>query len=157
VAGLDGAHSTEFNSDTPHPVIALIAEWQDMDGTLNTRDAESELGGTMRLGAQDCLLEPNTRALDMYGSAEIRERHRHRFEFNNLYMQQLRDAGLMFSGFSADGLVEMIELPDHMWFVACQFHPEFCSTPRDGHPLFTGFVAAARQYSAEEPRAAAQA
>ncbi len=156
-AGLDGAHSTEFESDTRHPVIGLITEWQDTDGTLNTRSEASELGGTMRLGAQDCLLENDTRSREMYGSEKIRERHRHRYEFNNQYLDQLRDAGLVFAGFSADGLVEMIELPDHPWFVACQFHPEFCSTPRDGHPLFTGFVAAARDYSAEEPPAAAQA
>jgi CTP synthase len=157
MAGLNGAHSTEFQPDTPHPVIALITEWQDKDGTLNLRDEGSDLGGTMRLGAQDCLLEPDTRAREMYGTERIRERHRHRYEFNNQYLDKLRNAGLVFAGFSTDGLVEMVELPDHPWFVACQFHPEFCSTPRDGHPLFTGFVAAAREYRAEEPPAAAQA
>ena len=160
-AGLVGAHSTEFQLDTEHPVIGLITEWQDRDGTLNTRDEGSELGGTMRLGAQDCMLEADTRARLMYGADQIRERHRHRYEFNNGYLQQLRDAGMVFSGFSAasssDRLVEMIELPSHPWFVACQFHPEFSSTPREGHPLFTGFVAAAREYRAEESPAAAQA
>lgn len=160
-AGLAGAHSTEFQLDAEHPVIGLITEWQDRDGTLNTRDEGSELGGTMRLGAQDCMLEADTRARSMYGVDQIRERHRHRYEFNNGYLQQLSDAGMVFSGFSAasapDRLVEMIELPDHPWFVACQFHPEFSSTPREGHPLFTGFVAAAREYRAEEPPAAAQA
>jgi CTP synthase len=160
-AGLAGAHSTEFQVDAEHPVIGLITEWQDRDGTLNTRDEGSELGGTMRLGAQDCMLEADTRARSMYGVDQIRERHRHRYEFNNGYLQQLSDAGMVFSGFSAasapDRLVEMIELPDHPWFVACQFHPEFSSTPREGHPLFTGFVAAAREYRAEEPPAAAQA
>jgi CTP synthase len=159
--GLAGAHSTEFQLDAEHPVIGLITEWQDRDGTLNTRDEGSELGGTMRLGAQDCMLEADTRARSMYGVDQIRERHRHRYEFNNGYLQQLSDAGMVFSGFSAasapDRLVEMIELPDHPWFVACQFHPEFSSTPREGHPLFTGFVAAAREYRAEEPPAAAQA
>jgi CTP synthase len=159
--GLAGAHSTEFQVDAEHPVIGLITEWQDRDGTLNTRDEGSELGGTMRLGAQDCMLEADTRARSMYGVDQIRERHRHRYEFNNGYLQQLSDAGMVFSGFSAasapDRLVEMIELPDHPWFVACQFHPEFSSTPREGHPLFTGFVAAAREYRAEEPPAAAQA
>jgi len=160
-AGLAGAHSTEFQLDAGHPVIGLITEWQDRDGTLNTRDEGSELGGTMRLGAQDCMLEADTRARLMYGVDQIRERHRHRYEFNNGYLQQLRDAGMVFSGFSAassaDCLVEMIELPSHPWFVACQFHPEFSSTPREGHPLFTGFVAAAREYRAEESPAAAQA
>ena len=156
-AGLVGAHSTEFQPDTQHPVIGLITEWQDNDGTRKTRSEQSELGGTMRLGAQKCFLEGDTRALQMYGDKEIRERHRHRYEFNNRYLEQLTNAGLVFSGFSADGLVEMIELPEHIWFVACQFHPEFSSTPRDGHPLFTGFVAAAREYSTEEPPAAAQA
>lgn len=160
-AGLAGAHSTEFQLDTEHPVIGLITEWQDRDGTLNTRDEGSELGGTMRLGAQECMLEADTRARLMYGVDQIRERHRHRYEFNNGYLQQLRDAGMVFSGFSAassaDCLVEMIELPSHPWFVACQFHPEFLSTPREGHPLFTGFVAAAREYRAEESPAVAQA
>jgi CTP synthase len=157
VAGLEGAHSTEFETGAAHPVIALITEWQDLDGTTKTRDEGSNLGGTMRLGAQDCLLESGTRAREMYGTSQIRERHRHRYEFNNKYLDQLREAGLVFAGFSKDGLVEMVELPDHIWFVACQFHPEFCSTPRDGHPLFTGFVAAARAYNSEEPPAAAQA
>ncbi|MEC9375494.1 MAG: CTP synthase [Pseudomonadota bacterium] len=147
-AKLQHAHSTEFKSDTPHPVIGLISEWQDIDGSLKTRNADSDLGGTMRLGAQECFLEKNTKAQVMYGCSQIRERHRHRYEFNNNYISELTEAGLVFSGFSADGLVEMIELPEHIWFVACQFHPEFLSTPRDGHPLFTGFVEAASKYNA---------
>ena len=148
VASLDGAHSTEFDLDTPHPVVGLITEWKDMDGTVQERGAETELGGTMRLGAQECNLEGSTRAREMYGEDQIRERHRHRYEFNNHYLDRLRDAGLVFSGISNEGLVEMVELQaaDHPWFVACQFHPEFTSTPRSGHPLFTGFVAAAREH-----------
>jgi CTP synthase len=159
VAGLEGAHSTEFDRQSAHPVIGLITEWQDMDGTLQERGEESDLGGTMRLGAQVCNLEADTRALEMYGDSHIRERHRHRYEFNNGYLDQLKQAGLVFSGFSDQGLVEMIELPVsvHPWFVACQFHPEFTSTPREGHPLFTGFIAAAREYHTQEPPAAARA
>ncbi|MCE7902301.1 MAG: CTP synthase, partial [Gammaproteobacteria bacterium PRO9] len=146
VLGLAGAHSTEFNAQTPHPVIALISEWQDRDGSLQKRDASSSVGGTMRLGAQECRLQAGTLAHDIYGSDVISERHRHRFEFNNNYLDQMSNAGLVFSGFSIDGLVEMIELPDHPWFVACQFHPEFQSNPRDGHPLFSGFIRAARRF-----------
>ena len=149
-AGLTGAHSTEFDPQSPHPVIALISEWQDRDGSLQKRDAGSELGGTMRLGAQECRLQAGTLAYDLYGTEIIRERHRHRFEFNNNYLDRLCNAGLVVSGFSIDGLVEVIELPDHPWFLACQFHPEFQSNPRDGHPLFTGFVRAARGFRAEE-------
>jgi len=157
VAGFEGAHSTEFKSDTPHPVIALITEWEDADGSTQERDEESDLGGTMRLGAQDCLLQEGSRVREMYGSEVVRERHRHRYEFNNNYLQQLTDAGLVFSGRSADGLAEMIELNDHPWFVACQFHPEFTSTPRNGHPLFTGFIAAAREHNEQAVPEAAQA
>ncbi|NND54500.1 MAG: CTP synthase [Gammaproteobacteria bacterium] len=146
VAGLDNAHSTEFVADTPHPVVGLITEWRESDGTVQERDEESELGGTMRLGGQQCNLAEGTMALEMYGEPVIRERHRHRYEFNNRYLDRLREAGLVFSGFSTEDLVEMIELPGHPWFVACQFHPEFTSTPREGHPLFTGFVAAACQH-----------
>jgi len=149
VAGMTGAHSTEFDPATPHPVVGLITEWQDADGTLQERGAESELGGTMRLGAQECMLIAGSRAGELYGVERVRERHRHRYEVNNTYLDRLREAGLEFSGFSADGLVEMIELSGHPWFVACQFHPEFTSTPRAGHPLFTGFVAAARSYAAD--------
>jgi CTP synthase len=157
VLGLKGAHSTEFDQQTPHPVIALISEWQDRDGSVHKRDRDSSMGGTMRLGAQECRLQAGTLAHDLYGTEIIRERHRHRYEFNNNYLDQLSNAGLVFSGFSIDGLVEVVELPDHPWFLACQFHPEFQSNPRDGHPLFTGFVRAARNFRAEELPAAARA
>jgi CTP synthase len=143
--------------DTPYPVVGLITEWRDADGTVQERGAESHLGGTMRLGAQSCDLVSGTRAQALYGAAQIRERHRHRYEFNSTYLDTLQRAGLVFSGFSADKLVEMIELPAtrHPWFLACQFHPEFTSTPRTGHPLFTGFIAAAREYRQQsEPQAA---
>jgi CTP synthase len=150
VAGLEGAHSTEFNRGAPHPVIALISEWQDQKGTVEQRTDRSELGGTMRLGAQEVRLSHGSRAHQIYGSDVIAERHRHRFEFNNRYLQKIMNAGLRFSGFSRDGLVEMIELPSHPFFVASQFHPEFRSTPRDGHPLFTGFIKAARAYHQEQ-------
>jgi CTP synthase len=138
------AHSTEFNRATTHPVIALITEWQDAAQGAQVRDEKSALGGTMRLGAQDVKLAAGSKARDLYGRDVIAERHRHRFEFNNRYMEQYRKAGMNFSGLSADGLVEIVELPAHPWFVATQFHPEFTSTPRDGHPLFTSFVRAAR-------------
>jgi CTP synthase len=157
VLGLAGAHSTEFDPRTPHPVIALISEWQDRDGSLQKRDTASNLGGTMRLGAQECRLQAGTLAYEVYGSDSIQERHRHRYEFNNHYLDAMTAAGLVFSGFSIDGLVEVVELPRHPWFLACQFHPEFRSNPRDGHPLFTGFIGAARQYRAEELPAAARA
>ena len=144
VAGLEGAHSTEFEPGTAHPVIGLITEWQAADGTLEQRDENSDLGGTMRLGAQACKLLEGSHAREIYGEDEIYERHRHRYEFNNHYLEQLKDAGLVISGTSADGsLVEVVELKEHPWFVACQFHPEFTSTPRDGHPLFSNFIAAA--------------
>jgi CTP synthase len=144
VAGLEGAHSTEFDRATPHPVIALITEWRDETGQVERRDEQSDLGGSMRLGGQNCRLEPGSLARRVYGRPQIRERHRHRYEFNNGYLDRLKDAGLRFCGWSLDGrLVEMIELPDHPWFIACQFHPEFTSTPRDGHPLFRGFIEAA--------------
>ena len=157
VAGLEQAHSTEIEKQTPHPVIGLITEWQDSDGSLQQRDAESEFGGTMRLGAQECRLSAGTLARRLYDQDVIRERHRHRYEFNNRYTDQLTKAGLVCSGYSVDGLVEMIELPDHPWFIASQFHPEFTSSPRDGHPLFTGFIQAARQYRLHEAPRAAQA
>ncbi|MDE2089040.1 MAG: CTP synthase [Gammaproteobacteria bacterium] len=143
-AGLAGAHSTEFQPDTPHPVIALITEWQARDGTVERRGPDSVLGGTMRLGGQPCRLVPGTLAHAMYAKDVIVERHRHRYEFNNHYLEALQNAGLVVSGRSLDGaLVEMMELPDHPWFLGCQFHPEFTSTPRDGHPLFSGFIRAA--------------
>ena len=144
VAGLEGAHSTEFVRDTPHPVIALITEWLNPDGTVEQRSENTDLGGTMRLGAQPCKLAKGTISRRLYGKDVIRERHRHRYEFNNGYRQDLEDAGLKVAGTSIDGrLVEIIEIPDHPWFVACQFHPEFTSTPRYGHPLFSGFLEAA--------------
>jgi CTP synthase len=157
VAGMPKAHSTEFDAATPDPVIALITEWQDRDGTTQARSSRSDLGGTMRLGAQDCRIQPGTRAREIYGRDMIRERHRHRYEFNNRYLERLRSAGMVFSGFSIDGLVELIELPAHPWFVACQFHPEFKSNPRDGHPLFLGFIRAARAARAQDLPAAARA
>jgi CTP synthase len=153
--GLNDANSTEFNRATPHPVIALISEWQDAARGAQVRDEAAGKGGTMRLGAQEVLLGAGTRAREIYGKDSIAERHRHRYEFNNNYMERFRTSGLRFSGFSRDGLVEMIELPGHPWFVASQFHPEFTSTPRDGHPLFTSFVRAARAHRAAElPQAA---
>ena len=148
MAGLAGAHSTEFDPDTPHPVIALITEWQDRDGRVEQRDAHSDLGGTMRLGGQECVLEPDSVARQIYGQDRIMERHRHRYEVNNHYLPRLKTAGLKVSGTSAkDKLCEMIELPAHPWFVGCQFHPEFTSTPRHGHPLFKAFVQAALSYA----------
>ncbi|HEX7062537.1 MAG TPA: CTP synthase [Woeseiaceae bacterium] len=146
VAGLSGACSTEFHRDTPHPVIALITEWQTGAGHIEERDESSDLGGSMRLGAQKVFLERGSLVARTYGAIEISERHRHRYEFNNHYRQKLADAGLRFSGVSIDDLVEMIELPDHPWFVASQFHPEFTSSPRDGHPLFKSFITAARAH-----------
>jgi CTP synthase len=157
VAGLAGAHSTEFNRGTQHPVIALISEWQDQKGTVESRDEKSELGGTMRLGAQEVRISHGSLAHAVYGADVIRERHRHRYEFNNRYLQKMMNAGLRFSGFSRDGLVEIIELPDHPFFIASQYHPEFRSTPRDGHPLFTGFVRAARDFRVMQLPAAAGA
>ncbi len=157
VAGLEGAHSTEFNRGTAHPVIALITEWQDQKGTVEARTEQSNLGGTMRLGAQEVRISHGSLAHAIYGADAIRERHRHRFEFNNNYLQRMMNAGLRFSGFSRDGLVEIIELPHHPFFVASQYHPEFRSTPRDGHPLFTGFIRAARDHRAAQLPAAAGA
>jgi CTP synthase len=148
VLALKGANSTEFDRATNHPVIALITEWQDLERGQQVRDEKSDLGGSMRLGAQEAKLMPGSLARALYGKESIFERHRHRYEFNNHYLDELAAAGLSFSGFSADGLVEFIELPSHPWFVASQFHPEFTSTPRDGHPLFAGFVRAAREYRA---------
>jgi CTP synthase len=148
VLALKGANSTEFDRATNHPVIALITEWQDLERGQQVRDEKSDLGGSMRLGAQEARLVPGSLARHLYGKESIFERHRHRYEFNNHYLDELAAAGLRFSGFSADGLVEFIELPSHPWFVASQFHPEFTSTPRDGHPLFTGFIRAAREYRA---------
>ncbi len=151
VAGLEGANSTEFDTQAPHPVIALITEWVNAEGEVETRDVGSDIGGTMRLGAQECHLVKEAKVAEIYGSEVIVERHRHRYEFNNNYLQKLRDAGLKISGWSSDdSLVEAIEIDNHPWFVACQFHPEFTSNPRDGHPLFTSFVNAALTYNEEQ-------
>jgi CTP synthase len=154
VAGLSGAHSSEFKPDCEHPVIALISEWTTAAGDREVRDEASDLGGTMRLGGQTCLLDHDSVTYQCYGKDEIVERHRHRYEFNNDYAETLANAGLKLVGRSADKmLVEVIEVPDHPWFVGCQFHPEFTSTPRSGHPLFTGFIKAAiarhEQYNAD--------
>jgi CTP synthase len=144
VAGLKDAHSTEFRRHTPEPVVGLITEWVDASGEREQRSEDSDLGGTMRLGGQDCVLDEDSTIARCYGRKVIRERHRHRYEVNNRFVPQLEAAGLKVSGRSSDGrLVEVVEAPDHPWFVACQFHPEFTSTPRDGHPLFQGFVEAA--------------
>ena len=144
VAGLEGANSTEFDKKCEHPVIALISEWTTVTGTTEVRDENSDLGGTMRLGAQECVLDKNSITYECYGEREIVERHRHRYEFNNDYLETFAAAGLKLAGKSVDGmLVEVIEVPNHPWFVGCQFHPEFTSTPREGHPLFTGFILAA--------------
>jgi CTP synthase len=149
VAGLAGANSTENDRNSPHPVIGLITEWRTATGEIERRDEKSDLGGTMRLGLQDQRIKPGTRARELYGKDVVGERHRHRYEFNNRYRTQLEDAGLVISAKSMDDLlVEMVELPNHPWFVACQAHPEFLSTPRDGHPLFIGFIRAAREHKA---------
>jgi CTP synthase len=144
IVGLGDAHSTEFDPETPHPVVALITEWQDSDGRVERRDASSDLGGTMRLGGQECQLKTGSLARNIYGADRIIERHRHRYEVNNHYLQRLEDGGLSVSGRSLTGdLCEMVEIPGHPWFVGVQFHPEFTSTPRGGHPLFKSFVEAA--------------
>ncbi|BFU59218.1 MULTISPECIES: glutamine hydrolyzing CTP synthase [Rodentibacter] len=144
VAGLAKANSSEFDRTCEQPVVALITEWQDAEGNTEVRTDNSDLGGTMRLGAQQCHLIEGSRARELYGSEIIEERHRHRYEVNNTLLPQIEKAGLKVTGLSADKkLVEIIEVPNHPWFVACQFHPEFTSTPRDGHPLFAGFVKAA--------------
>jgi CTP synthase len=149
VAGLDGANSSENDRQTPHPVIGLITEWRNKTGEVERRGEDSDLGGTMRLGLQEQRLKPGTRARALYGKDVVAERHRHRYEFNNRYRTQLEDAGLVVSAKSMDDLlVEMVELADHPWFIACQAHPEFLSTPRSGHPLFIGFVRAARERKA---------
>lgn len=148
VCGLEGAHSTEMQADTPHPIIALITEWQTADGSVEQRSETSDLGGTMRLGAQPCRLVSGTRTREIYDVGEISERHRHRYEVNSNYVAMLEDAGMKMSGWSLDDeLVEIVELPSHPWFVACQFHPEFKSRPRGGHPLFTSYIEAALSVS----------
>ncbi len=146
-ANMPDANSTEFNPETPYPVIALVTEWINESGNIEQRHENSEKGGTMRLGGQSCKLVPGSLVERMYGKTEIIERHRHRYEVNNKLLPQIEAAGMKVSGRSSvSDLVEMIELPDHPWFVGCQFHPEFTSTPRDGHPLFTGLIRAAKEY-----------
>jgi CTP synthase len=144
VASLEGAHSTEFEPGTPYPVVALITEWMARDGHREQRDEKSDLGGTMRLGGQEAILLPGTRAREIYDAERVVERHRHRYEVNNQFLPVLKEAGLKVSAMSPrEGLCEMMELPGHPWFVGCQFHPEFTSTPRRGHPLFKAFIRAA--------------
>ena len=156
MAGLEGAMSTEFNPDTPHPVVGLITEWQDASGLTEERSEESEMGGTMRLGGQDVTLVEGSLAARSYGATQIVERHRHRYEVNNNYRDQLSAAGLSFSGVSVDDLVEMVEIEDHPFFLASQFHPEFTSNPRDGHPLFKSYISAVREHMEGELPEAAQ-
>ncbi|MCL5271769.1 MAG: CTP synthase [Gammaproteobacteria bacterium] len=154
VVGWKGANSTEFNKETPYPVLGLISEWMDADGSRQTRDEHTDLGGSMRLGAQLCQLEEGTLARSVYEKAQIIERHRHRYEVNNKYIEELVEHGLIIAGRSADNtLVEMVELADHPWFLACQFHPEFTSNPRESHPLFKQFVLAARNKHQEKDKA----
>jgi len=146
MAQMNGANSTEFDENTDYPVIGLITEWQDENGETQKRDSESHLGGTMRLGGQECELVKGSHSQKIYDSDRVVERHRHRYEVNNNLISKIEEAGLKISGRSSDGLlVEMVEIKDHPWFVACQFHPEFTSTPRDGHPLFESFIKAAKQ------------
>ncbi|MGN7724624.1 CTP synthase [Luteimonas sp. 22616] len=149
LAGLEDANSTENDKRTAHPVIGLITEWRTQSGEIERRSEDSNLGGTMRLGLQEQRLKPGSKAREIYGKDVVAERHRHRYEFNNRYRTQLEEAGLVISAKSMDDLlVEMVELPNHPWFIACQAHPEFLSTPRHGHPLFVGFVRAAREHKA---------
>ena len=148
VCGLADANSTEMNAGTLHPIVALITEWQNADGSTEQRDESSDMGGTMRLGAQPCHIESDSKVREIYGADTITERHRHRYEVNNNYLDQLRDAGMKIAGWSDDkSLVEMVELADHPWFIACQFHPEFTSRPRGGHPLFSSYIRAALEHA----------
>ena len=148
VAGLDNAHSTEINPNTRHPVIGLVSEWRDLGGEVERRDGDEQRGGTMRLGEQRCLLAASSKALALYGEQTVLERHRHRYEVNESYLPTLTAHGLAVAGRSqGDELVEVVELPAQDWFVACQFHPEFNSSPRDSHPLFRGFIAAANRHA----------
>jgi CTP synthase (EC 6.3.4.2) len=154
MAQLGGANSTEFDPGSPHPVVALITEWMDREGKSETRSADSDLGGTMRKGSQKCPVKPDTLASRIYG-AQVNERHRHRYEVNNVYVPRLEAAGLVISARTpTENLPEIMELPSHPWFMGVQFHPEFTSTPRDGHPLFTGFVRAALAYQARRRESA---
>ena len=153
VAGMENANSTEFVPDCKYPVVALITEWRDENGNVEVRSEKSDLGGTMRLGAQACQLSDDSLVRKMYGAETITERHRHRYEVNNMLLKPIEAAGLRIAGRSGDDqLVEIVEIPNHPWFVACQFHPEFTSTPRDGHPLFAGFVKAASDYQKREAK-----
>ena len=146
VLKLSGAHSSEFDNKTSHPVIGLISEWMDSKGEIEKRDENSDLGGTMRLGSQECLLSGNSLTSSLYGKNVIQERHRHRYEVNNNYLDQMESAGLNIVGKSRDkNLVEVVEISEHPWFIGCQFHPEFTSNPIDGHPLFKGFIDAANK------------
>jgi CTP synthase len=159
VAGLSGANSTEFEPDGPHPVVALITEWMDREGKVERRDAASDLGGTMRLGSQRCPIKKDTLASAIYG-AEVNERHRHRYEVNNVYVPKLEQAGLIISARTPnESLPEMMELPQavHPWFFGVQFHPEFTSTPRDGHPLFSAYIRAALAHKGIATKASALA
>ena len=147
IAGLKSANSTEFNEKTQYPVVGLIHEWLDSEGSIERRDSNSNLGGTMRLGAQDCLLNKDSLTYKLYKKVKIKERHRHRYEVNNNLIETLTANGLSVAGKSVDKmLVEVIEIKDHPWFIGCQFHPEFTSDPRKGHPLFSGFIKAAKTY-----------
>ncbi|NLY28726.1 MAG: CTP synthase [Alcaligenaceae bacterium] len=153
VAGLGGANSTEFDPSAPHPVVALITEWQDSEGRIERRDNNSDLGGTMRKGAQRCPIKAGTRAAEIYGP-EVNERHRHRFEVNNVYVSRLEDAGMVISARTpTENLPEIMELPGHPWFMGVQFHPEFTSTPRDGHPLFISYIRAALEHQKRRTQA----
>jgi CTP synthase len=145
-ADMPNANSTEFDVNTPFPIVAMITEWKESDGSIQKRDEHTDKGGTMRLGGYRCRLAQESLARSLYQQEEIVERHRHRYEVNNQWISALEKAGLKISGMSVDGsLVEMIEIPTHPWFVGCQFHPEFTSTPRDSHPLFKGFIEAAKK------------
>ncbi|HSX20214.1 MAG TPA: CTP synthase [Gammaproteobacteria bacterium] len=152
VLGLAAANSTEFDQTTSDPVIALVTEWTGTSGSKEQRDHNTKKGGTMRLGAQKCILEPNSLVARLYNNKEIFERHRHRYEVNSKYVDKLQAAGMKVAGRSVDNLVEIIEIPEHVWFVGCQFHPEFLSKPRGGHPLFNGFVHAAVAYKREHAK-----
>jgi CTP synthase len=157
-AGLEGANSTEFDPETPHPVVALITEWMSADGKVERRDEKSNLGGTMRLGAQPADVVAGTLVQRIYKSDVVNERHRHRYEVNNHYLPRLESAGLKVAARTkAESLCEMVELPDHPWFVGCQFHPEFTSTPRGGHPLFKSFIEAALKHQAGQSKPAVAA
>lgn len=153
VAGMAGANSTEFDPDTKYPVVALITEWKDESGKVEKRSDKSDLGGTMRLGGQLCHLQPGSKVRELYGQDDIVERHRHRYEVNNNLIKQITDKGLKIAGLSTDNkLVEIIENPNHPWFIGVQFHPEFTSNPRKGHPLFSGFIKAAKEYQNKHSR-----